>query len=424
MRKFALQWHITQRCGNRCRHCYMDDTSYDLSFEDYLTCITNISEFEKSNDFNITSVSISGGDPLINPHWFDIAKDLTNRGKKVSFLGNPELLTEDNLKKLATLQVARYQLSLDGLPDTHDYIRSAGSFERTIEAIKKLDKYNIPIGIMFTLSDTNSRDLFDVIRLLDELNINMIFAFDFVITTGNAKINQLRNTSDTIALYDKYLQLKKEFIQKKSKVYLTEKPSTLFVHRIHQYVKEETLNNLPFSMCGGCGAGWHHLTIIKRGDVLACRRMPVKIGNLFTDSFRDIVTKSSFLQSLRDFDNIGKCSKCIFRKLCRGCPADTYAQLGRPFHEDLQCPWYIEQKSKEKFEIARDKLLYTTIYDAHHTTNRYDNDDYIKAMIFLSSAKERERLLNDPNSWTHSHNLQLTIEELGLLIYNTLDKYM
>lgn len=175
MSDFSVQWHITQRCLNHCKHCYMEDSSFVLSFEDYLSCIDNIESFEKKYDFKISNYIITGGDPFLNNNWFDISLDLVKRGKTLSFLGNPELLSDDILEKLSQLSISSYQLSIDGLKATHDSIRGEGSFSRTICAIKKLSSYNIPISVMYTVSNDNEQELFDVIQYLDALNIKMIF---------------------------------------------------------------------------------------------------------------------------------------------------------------------------------------------------------------------------------------------------------
>ena len=106
MIKFSLQWHITQKCQNRCKHCYMDEQAHDLTYEEYLECINNIADFEKKNDFNVSMVALTGGDPLLNKDWYKIACDLKKRNKKIMLLGNPENLTIENLEKMAVTDSA------------------------------------------------------------------------------------------------------------------------------------------------------------------------------------------------------------------------------------------------------------------------------------------------------------------------------
>ena len=80
-------------------------------------------------------------------------------------------------------------------------------------------------------------------------------------------------------------------------------------------------------VCGGCGIGWKHLTILADGRVLACRRLPVEIGNVPD-------------QKISEIKEMEKCSKCNLLTICRGCPAIPYAAYGDYLAPDPQC-WKI-----------------------------------------------------------------------------------
>ena len=414
---FSLQWHITQQCSNHCRHCYMDETHYDLTFDDYLTCIENISSFEQRSDFFVSTIAITGGDPLLNPEWFDIAKDIVSRNKNITFLGNPESLSDDNLEKIASLSPKMFQLSLDGMRKKHDSLRYDGSFDKTIEGIHKLNNYNIPIGIMFTLSNENVGELNNVICFLDALNIKLSFAFDFVIETGHARNNDIRAQVDKKEIFNQYLNIKKELQSKKSLVTLQEKPSQIFAHKNSETLTESLIEHIPFDVCGGCGAGWRHLTIIKRGEVLACRRMPVQIGNLFSDSFENILLNSPILKELRALNSMGECSTCLFQKFCRGCPAENYAHSGH-FFGNNKCVWY-KPIAENKHTINSDGIcnisnLFRVLED--------DRRDYLKANIILHKKDERDKLIDNPIKWEEVHRLKLDSKELGMLLFTVLSR--
>ena len=415
MVNFSLQWHITQKCGNNCRHCYMDQSEYDLTFDDYLVCINNIALFEKKEDFIVKHIVLTGGDPLLNQNWFDIAKDIKLRGKRLSFLGNPETLTETNLDKISSLSLQMFQLSLDGMRETHDKLRYEGSFDKTIDGIKKLNDHGIPVGIMFTLSNENEDNLIDLIEFLDSLKIKMSFAFDFVIETGNAYINQITGKVNKLGVFDKYIELKNQLYAKGTDLVLQEKPSQLFAYKNMGIINDSINEKIPFSVCSGCGAGWKHLTIVKKGDVLACRRMPIIVGNLFKDSFEDILLNSPHLKELRSLETLGECSSCLFRKFCRGCPADNYATTGTLFKSEKGCTWYkpIAESQlliRKEWEKLKDQLFLESILEN-------DKKDFIKANIILCKKNERDHFLVDSADWLNKHNLDLTQEEIGTLLF-------
>jgi len=76
---------------------------------------------------------------------------------------------------------------------------------------------------------------------------------------------------------------------------------------------------------GGCAAGVSGLTILPDGTVTPCRRLPVSLGNVRTDSLREIWSTSEVLTSLRDRSRYeGKCGSCNKWSACRGCRAIAY----------------------------------------------------------------------------------------------------
>jgi radical SAM protein with 4Fe4S-binding SPASM domain len=63
--------------------------------------------------------------------------------------------------------------------------------------------------------------------------------------------------------------------------------------------------------------------------MLPCRRMPIPIGNIRRDSFREVWATSDVLNDLRDRSKYkGKCGSCNKWANCRGCRAIAYAYSG------------------------------------------------------------------------------------------------
>lgn len=51
----SVQWHITSRCGKRCRHCYMfeserykEEIEHEISYENICLILDSIEQFEKN----------------------------------------------------------------------------------------------------------------------------------------------------------------------------------------------------------------------------------------------------------------------------------------------------------------------------------------------------------------------------------------
>ena len=161
--RFAMQWHITDRCDQRCKHCYIyQGKEKDYTFELPLDVLEKI-----LNNFIVSCkamqcdpiLTITGGDPLMYPQIWEFLQMVKDNNIPFSILGNPFHLGYEVVSKLESLGCHGYQMSLDGLRETHDYIRRPGSFDATLESIKYFKGSNIRTAIMSTVSKTNIDEL-------------------------------------------------------------------------------------------------------------------------------------------------------------------------------------------------------------------------------------------------------------------------
>jgi radical SAM protein with 4Fe4S-binding SPASM domain len=77
---------------------------------------------------------------------------------------------------------------------------------------------------------------------------------------------------------------------------------------------------------GGCAAGVSGLTLLPDGTILPCRRLEVPLGNVRTDSLREVWATSEVLCRLRTQSLYrGKCGSCPRWSGCRGCRAIAWA---------------------------------------------------------------------------------------------------
>ena len=181
MEYFAFQWHITEACDQRCRHCYIYALGShakfkEMALEDMVTVIENCKTFcEKAG--RLPYLYITGGDPILHPQFWTLMKILKLSQIPFALMGNPFHLTEEVCRRLKECGCRKYQLSLDGLKETHDGIRQQpGSYDATMAAIPLLRNAGIDVAIMTTVSKWNVQD---IPLLVDEVVKNKadIFAF-------------------------------------------------------------------------------------------------------------------------------------------------------------------------------------------------------------------------------------------------------
>ena len=335
---FSFQWHITDECDQRCKHCYIfsednckkpDSMNWNEMQETFYNCLDFCKVYERLPYFYIT-----GGDPILHPDFWKLLELLKEHAIPFTILGNPFHLNDEVCRRLKEYGCEKYQLSLDGMRETHDWFRKPGSFDITLEKIACIKKAGIRSVIMTTVSGTNIDEIPDIIDTVVEHKAD-VFAFARYCPTSEEKdvgIEPLR--------YRKLL----EDCDRKFKEYQAAGCQTYFNKKDHLwtlYEYETGAFKIPENakdgmIYGGCNCGNCHLTILPAGDIYACRRVQnSRVGNVFTDRIADVWICQ--MEQYREYQKFEKCAKCELLAWCRGCPAVASGQDGNFYASDPQC---------------------------------------------------------------------------------------
>ncbi len=123
----AIWANITKACNLRCSYCYFsagERMTEEMSTEKWLGIIDELAAGGGA------SVRFIGGEPLLHPDLFRLARRAKDRGMAANLYTNGTLITKSNAKKIAGL-FDFVQVSMDGLEREHDFTRGQGSFSRT-----------------------------------------------------------------------------------------------------------------------------------------------------------------------------------------------------------------------------------------------------------------------------------------------------
>ena len=334
---FSFQWHITDYCYQRCKHCYifsennckaLDSMNWEQIQDTFYNCLDFCKVYDRLPYFYIT-----GGDPILHPNFWELLKLLKAHEIPFTILGNPFHLNDEVCRELKLLGCEKYQLSLDGMRETHDWFRKPGSFDITLEKIECIKRAEIRAVVMTTVSGTNIEEIPDIIDTV--ANKADVFAFARYCPTSEEK-----DTNIEPMRYRELLQL----CDKKFKEYEAQGCATYFNKKDHLwtlYEYETGTFKLPENadkdtIYGGCNCGNCHLTILPNGDIFACRRVQnSKVGNAFSDRIADVWVCE--MEQYRDYAKFEKCSKCELKAWCRGCPAVASGKNGNFYDADPQC---------------------------------------------------------------------------------------
>jgi selenobiotic family peptide radical SAM maturase len=306
-RSFTLQWHITQSCDLHCKHCYDRSNRSNMALEDAIKVLDDLHAFCKSKNV-MGSISFTGGNPLMYPHFKDLYREASKRNFTISILGNPA--SREYIKEIASIQKpSLFQLSLEGLPEHNDFIRGRGHFERVVEFLATLRDMNIFSMIMLTLTDRNMKDILPLGEILKD-KVDR-FHFNRLSMVGEGSNLRLPERSEYIAFLESYIKA-----TEKNRI-LGLKDNMFSILHYRNKVK-------PFGGCTtyGCGAAFNFLAVLSDGEVHACRKFPSPLGNIFKQTFSDIYD-SDIAKRYRT--GCEECRSCVLRPVCGGCLAVSHS---------------------------------------------------------------------------------------------------
>ena len=184
---FAFQWHITDECDQRCKHCYIFSGKgcrelKSMTWEQMQEVVANCEDFCKVYN-RVPYFYITGGDPILHPDFWKLMVFLKSKNIPFTIMGNPFHLDDEICRMLKVCGCEKYQMSLDGMRETHDWFRKPGSFDLTLEKVGCLNRAGIKSIIMSTVSKTNMNEIPDIIDAVVKANVK-VFAFSRYVPTG------------------------------------------------------------------------------------------------------------------------------------------------------------------------------------------------------------------------------------------------
>jgi radical SAM protein with 4Fe4S-binding SPASM domain len=158
-----LELQMTDRCNLQCHHCYIGEVSHqDLSKKQIQRVLE---EFEEIQGLRLL---ISGGEPLLHPHFWQINDILQNYAFRSVLLSNGTLITKEVANKLHVHEV---QVSLDGIKEGHESLRGKGTFKKTMAAIDHLQEANLRVSVATMIHRRNLSEFDRLASLLQSKHI-------------------------------------------------------------------------------------------------------------------------------------------------------------------------------------------------------------------------------------------------------------
>ena len=304
-----LFWECTLRCNLNCIHCGSDCTrdsnTPDMPISDFLTVLDKV---RKEYNPNKVMIAITGGEPLVRKDLEECGQYIYKRGFPWGIVSNGYLLTANRLSSLCNSGLRSITISLDGLQESHNWLRGKqDSFQKAIQAINLCAANNdLVFDVVTCVNKRNILELERIKNILREAGVRRWRLFT-IFPKGRAK--QLEDLELTNAEFKRML----DFIVD------CRKEKTIEA----SYGCEGFLGNYEGKVRDGfffCRAGITVASVLADGSISACPSLRGDFiqGNIYKDDFIDCWNNRYNNMRNRNWAKTSKCSDCKEFKYCNG----------------------------------------------------------------------------------------------------------
>ncbi|NOQ46337.1 MAG: methyltransferase domain-containing protein, partial [Desulfobulbaceae bacterium] len=164
-----IWFHLTDKCNLSCRHCLFGSSP---ALSDAIGPVQLYSTIDQARGMGCHLFYFTGGEPFVYPDFTGVLSYVLDGdpAAHVVVLTNG-LLFQEHLDQLAALDHGRLhlQVSLDGLVDSHDYLRGRGAFVRLRENLAAACDAGLAITVSVAVNVGNVDQLPDIARTAKEM---------------------------------------------------------------------------------------------------------------------------------------------------------------------------------------------------------------------------------------------------------------
>jgi MoaA/NifB/PqqE/SkfB family radical SAM enzyme len=278
-----ITWSLTHRCNLDCHYCGFPHLEHkELSRDNLLQLLDTFASQ------GLKVISITGGEPLISPHF----KEFVLRARHHGILLN---LNTNGLMVPANIDFIKkhfYQvtISLDGPPEVNDPIRGDNSSKKALTAIELLKHHRIGHHVTCVITKSSAYNISKIVEYSKEIKTPFSYqlVFDKTLATFSSHAETLLPV-DILKCLDDLMTLK-----------LESPKSIKNSYKYFEVLKSQILNSKKVD----CRAGEIFLRVEPNGDIRKCSRVSEIIP------YKQVIDQSvssSFLK-LRSFPQCHNCT--------------------------------------------------------------------------------------------------------------------
>lgn len=351
----AMNWMITGKCNYNCLHCFNAADAAPLMSEFTLDEAEKL--LEEAETCGINAFTITGGEPMLHKHFFEILESIYRRGMFVEELNtNGYYINQAALDRMKAIGCdPLIKISFDGVGH-HDWLRNRkGAEEDALRAIRLCVDNGFQVKVQTNVHRWNLDSMLPTLKLLDSMGVSET---RIIRTTEVPRWNQnaAGATLELQEYFDEMLKLVSEYIKEDSQMNVD----------IWQMMTVLPTQKAYRIRCVECGIGEYRdsipvcrgnrgmIAIAANGNVFPCLQMSGTFeamgelfGNVKRDGLQPLLQAGKYLSEV--CTTVGTlasknevCGNCPYFKHCvGGCRAIAVVFTGTMLGADVsKCLFY------------------------------------------------------------------------------------
>ncbi len=300
-------FELTPFCNFSCVMCYVR-LNKELAQKqgNMLTAEQWLDIARQAKDAGTLHLTLTGGEPLTHPDFWEIYSELNKMGFLIYILSNGSLIDEEAMGKFRLYGMPHFvKLTVYGASD-ETYQKMCGSsdgFTRLSKAIDLLKEAGVPIKLTSTIVKENACDLQQIYAFAREKGLSM----QHTISVHKSSRGSL-NTVET------------------SRFEFADFPDEATLEMLERS-KFPDLES-PFAWCASRGK---NLVVTWNGHFQLCTTLSEPYVQYSGDFISDFRKLDNLLDKIKSPD---ECTDCKWREFCQRCPGILCSESGHPDQTD------------------------------------------------------------------------------------------
>ena len=287
---------LTQRCGNKCIHCYEGElhkeVEYPITFDKWKDVIYQLSEIKCKR------IQFIGGEPSLYKNLPDLIEYASQVGiENISIFSNLYSISDRLLESIINNKVSVHFSIYGATPSQHDSITQIdGSFQKLINNLELLLKNKVNVNAHVVIMKENEPYIEQIYSILAKFNIVNVRYDEIREVYGECQNNHLVSTSKLLMKRPNFRITKQKFLR-------------AFYHNTCWYGK---------------------FVVSTDGNVHPCEfEHNITYGSVLEKSIVEILNSKIVDKYWNfDFSKVEFCKNCEYRFACQDCRPLAFGKRG------------------------------------------------------------------------------------------------